>query len=87
MIGFYIDSEIPDASGRIDAVIKTDNQIIVTEFKTTTAEEAMKQLKDKQYHQKYLNDKRQIIILAIGFDTEKRNISDYLIEVVKNVSV
>lgn len=87
MIGFYIDSEVLDSTGRIDAVIKTTKQIIVTEFKTTTAEEAMKQLKDKQYHRKYMNDKRQIIILAIGFDTEKRNISDHLIEVVKNVSV
>ena len=83
MIGFYVDSEVMDATGRIDVVIKTKTQIIVVEFKTTTAEKAMQQIKAKQYHLKYMDDKRQIVLLGIGFDVQARNVSGYLKEEVK----
>ncbi len=83
LIGFYIESEVPDATGRVDVVIKTKKQIIITEFKTATAEEAMKQIKSKEYHLKYMDDTREKVLLAIGFDAEERNISSYLIETVE----
>lgn len=85
MIGFYINSEVMDATGRVDAVIHTEKQIIIVEFKTSTAEEAMQQIKEKQYYLKYMNENKEIILLAIGFDVEKRNISGYLTETVTEI--
>ncbi len=81
MIGFNIEVEIETIDGRIDAVIKTETNIYIIEFKANqTAKKAIEQIKDKKYALKYANDKRPISLLGINFDTEKKIIADYLIE-------
>jgi len=81
IIGFDIEVEIETIDGRIDAAIKTDDNIYVVEFKINqSAKKAIKQIKEKKYALKYANNKRPISLLGINFDTEKKTIEDYLLE-------
>ena len=87
LLGFEIKSEEETNIGRIDAVIRFVNTIYILEFKFqekgNSAEIAMKQIKEKKYHEKYLIEKKNIIALGIGFSNELRNISDFKYEVIK----
>lgn len=81
LIGFQIESEILTIDGRIDAVVKTDNHIFVIEFKVNqTAKNAIQQIRNKNYPEKYANDKLPIVLIGINFDTTNRKIDDWLVE-------
>ncbi len=80
MLGFYINAEILTCDGRIDAVLITRDYIYITEFKLSDAKTALSQIKSKEYHLKYADTKKQIVLLAIGFDTMQKNIGDFLTE-------
>jgi hypothetical protein len=34
----------------------------------------MKQLKEKEYHQKYMNENKNIYLIGINFDKKKKNV-------------
>ena len=79
IIGTQIDCEVRTAAGRIDAVAKTHARIYVFEFKLHgTAEEALAQIREKRYFEKYLDDGREIILVGAAFDTGTRNIESWL---------
>ncbi len=79
LIGFEIYAEVLTIDGRIDAVIKTDDYIYIIEFKINqSAQQAIKQIKDKQYADKYKTDGKKITLLGINFDTEKKCIDDFI---------
>jgi len=80
MLGYIVDSEVSVIKGRIDSVIRTEKYIYIIEFKLGTAKQAMAQIKEKQYHQQYLSEKKTVYLLAIGFDAKKKNVGDYLVE-------
>jgi len=80
IIGFNIDCEVETNVGRIDAVIKTNTHIYVLEFKMGEAKKAIEQIKAKNYYQKYLSEKKQVVLFGIGFNKRKKNIGDYLID-------
>ncbi|MCP4152698.1 MAG: AAA family ATPase [bacterium] len=82
LIGITIDSEVETNHGRVDAVVETERYVFVLEFKMGHASEAMKQIKKRQYHQKYLSSSKKVMLVGVGFDKDKRNIGDYKIEVV-----
>ena len=73
--------------GRIDAVIETAGNIYVMEFKIGTAAKAMKQIKNKTYYEKYLAEDKAVKIVGVGFDTDERNIRDFLIEEISKTSL
>ena len=78
ILGFDIEVEIETIDGRIDAVVKTETNIYILEFKINqSAEKAIQQIKDKKYALKYANDKRLIYLIGINFDTEKKIIEDW----------
>lgn len=81
MLGFKILSEEETNIGRIDASIRFTNIIYIIEFKFDNAkdssEQALQQIIDKKYHEKYLSEKIDIIGIGIGFKDEERNISGF----------
>jgi len=77
LLGFDIETEVLTADGRIDAVIKTEKYIYIIEFKSGTADEAIAQIKKKEYALKYAGDCREIILLGIGFNPELKNVENY----------
>ena len=63
--------------GRIDAVIETPRCVYIMEFKMGTTQEALSQIEDRQYYEKYLSSGKEIRLIGIGFNEEERNISGY----------
>lgn len=80
LIGINIKSEVHTSRGRIDAAIETDNNIYVMEYKLGTAEQALAQIKEKKYYEKFLISSKHIKLVGIGFDIEQKNIGSYKIE-------
>jgi ATP-dependent exoDNAse (exonuclease V) beta subunit len=75
LIGLFIEAEARTSTGRIDAVAQTDEYVYVFEFKLDKEpEEALKQIREKEYHHKYLDSGKNIILVGANFSTEKRNI-------------
>jgi len=80
MMGFYVDIERTTSYGRIDMVIKTNDNIYVIEIKLDgTADEALKQIEDKGYAAPYAMDKRKLYKIGINFSSDIRGISEWKI--------
>ncbi|MCF8366946.1 MAG: PD-(D/E)XK nuclease domain-containing protein, partial [Bacteroidales bacterium] len=81
LVGYKIESEILTIDGRIDAVVKSEDEIFIIEFKINqSAEAAINQIKEKRYAEKYAVDKRPKVLLGINFDTDTRRADDFLVE-------
>ncbi len=81
LIGLFIEAESRTSTGRIDAVAQTDDYIYIFEFKLDgEPEEALEQIRKKEYHHKYRDSGKQIILVGANFSTDKRNIESWEIE-------
>ena len=79
LVGFNIQAEIQTNRGRIDCVIETDDKVYVIEFKLSgSKEQAMAQINDKQYAQKYQKHDKTLTLLGIEFDNDTRNIGGFV---------
>ena len=80
-LGQYIDAEVNTASGRIDAVLQTNTHIYVIEFKLDKgAKEAIQQIKDKGYADKYQHSKKIVKLLGISFGSKEKKVVEWLLE-------
>jgi hypothetical protein len=77
LLGLQLHSEIQTNKGRIDAVVETGRRIFIIEFKIGTASDALAQIHEKGYAEKFQSGKKAITLLGIGFDQKLRNISDW----------
>ncbi|MEA3512086.1 MAG: AAA family ATPase [Campylobacterota bacterium] len=75
-LGLDIVGEDVTNKGRIDLTIKMEQAIYIIEFKVGDGN-ALQQIKDKQYSQKYLNDGKDIYLVGINFDEGEKNISSF----------
>jgi hypothetical protein len=66
--------------GRIDAVFETQTRVYIMEFKIGSEQEALEQIKKMKYYEKYFSRGKEIVLVGIGFDPEKRNIGGYVQE-------
>ncbi|SFV67624.1 FIG00914433: hypothetical protein [hydrothermal vent metagenome] len=64
------------SSGRIDLSVFIDDKVYIFEFKVDQ-KGALKQIKERGYHQQYLSDYNEIYILGVEFDSQKRNVTTY----------
>ncbi len=79
LLGFQLEAEVRTNQGRIDCVVHTDSTIYVIEFKLNdSCKAALKQIEDKQYAQKYLQNGKNITLVCVAFDQHTRNITDYI---------
>jgi len=77
-LGFFIQSEVHTSDGRMDAVVHTPERIFVVEFKIDqSVEDALKQIRDKGYGDKFKTEGKPIGALGINFDTKKRRVSEW----------
>ena len=74
-LGIDIIGEDVTNKGRIDLTLKINNLIYIIEFKMGDKDNALKQIKENDYASKYLNENRDIYLVGIHFDEDKRNIS------------
>lgn len=79
LLGYYAKAEVSTSHGRIDAVVINKTTVYILEFKVNdTAQNALQQIKDKKYADKYTNQNKEIIL--IGIACNQKTIEDYLIE-------
>lgn len=81
LIGFYVKAEYHTSQGRIDLVLQTDEFIYVMEFKLEgSAEEALRQINEKNYTQPFATDPRKLFKIGINFSSQTRNIERWIVE-------
>lgn len=84
MLGFDIVPEETTNRGRIDAVIRFTEVIYVLEIKFTEKDdhsaEALQQIREKGYAEKYYIEKKEVIGIGISFSEELRNINGFVSE-------
>ena len=80
LIGLSVDVEVNTNLGRIDCVVKTDDMICIMEFKLNgTKEDAMQQIIDRKYAEKYQQDGKELVLIGVEFDKDERNIGGFLV--------
>lgn len=81
LIGIDMGVELSTNLGSIDAVIKTDDSIIIFEYKLRgSAQEALHQIKDKKYYERFLVSNKKIILVGVQFGLEERNIVKWIVD-------
>jgi hypothetical protein len=73
-LGFKAQGEISTNTGRIDAVWELSDMTVITEIKygrenlsDNLLDAAMNQIREKKYHEAYLEKNRNVILMAIAF--------------------
>ncbi|MEA1972986.1 MAG: AAA family ATPase, partial [Candidatus Cloacimonadota bacterium] len=85
MLGVRIKTEVRTNDGRMDAVVETDTHIYIFEFKLDkSTKEALNQIKEKEYYNKYLLDNRKLVLVGVNFNSETGEIADW--ETIANVN-
>jgi hypothetical protein len=74
VLGFKAHGEVMTGNGRIDAVLEQPDIIVVSELKyhaktktATLLRNAMKQIHDRRYYEKYLCEDKKIVLLGLAF--------------------
>jgi hypothetical protein len=81
LLGIYIKSEVHSYKGRADSVVETITHIYIFEFKfNRSAAEAMQQIKDNQYADKYQNAGKTIVGIGVNFKTDEKEIKGWEVE-------
>jgi hypothetical protein len=80
-LGMFINSEVQSSKGRADAVVQTVTDIYIFEFKfNKTAEEALVQIRKKNYAGKYQVSGKTITGIGVNFNSTTKQIDDWLEE-------
>ena len=81
LAGLYTEAEYHTSNGRIDLVLRTADYIYVMEFKLDgSAEDAIRQINDRQYALPFVKDIRKVYKIGVNFSSATRNIDKWIIE-------
>ncbi|MEM7534402.1 MAG: AAA family ATPase [Chloroflexota bacterium] len=81
LMGLDIQAEVTTNVGRIDAVITLDDHIYIFEFKfNKTAKEALAQIHQRKYYQKYLSHAKPITLVGANFSQAAKGVDEWLSE-------
>ncbi len=71
LMGYYVEVEPQTYKGRADLVVQTNDTVYIFEFKlnkTATPEEAIQQIKEKGYADKYRQSGKEIVLVGAVFN-------------------
>ncbi|MBA3953864.1 PD-(D/E)XK nuclease domain-containing protein [Candidatus Dependentiae bacterium] len=82
LLGLEVQSEISTDKGRIDLVFSTSKYVYLFELKfNVSAEEALKQIEEQRYYEKYLLTGKKITLIGLSFKHTKQKLTlDYSIK-------
>ena len=73
-----VEAESCTNEGRIDAYIRTAKKVYIFEFKLNkTAENAIDQIMDRRYYEKFQNGGLPIVLVGVNFDSSKGRIDNW----------
>ena len=80
LLGFYVQAEYHTSQGRIDLLLQTDKYVYIMEFKLEgSAEDALKQIEDRNYAAPFASDSRKVLKIGINFSAQSRNIDKWIV--------
>ncbi|WP_029951855.1 ATP-binding protein [Hippea sp. KM1] len=80
-LGYDVIPEDITNKGRIDLTVKMKDKILILEFKVDQEKDKpIKQIKERRYYEKYLNENKEIYLIGMVFDSRERNISQWEVE-------
>jgi hypothetical protein len=85
-LGYDLIAEDITNHGKIDLTLRLAAKIIIFEFKLArygSAQEAIEQIKAKQYPQKYQAEGKPIYLVGISFDEIDKNVAELVVEQIK----
>ena len=83
LMGQFVQAEAHCSTGRADCVVCTADAVYIFEFKLSgngTAEDAIAQIKEKDYAAQYMAGRKKIVLIGAGFDEATRTIRDWKVE-------
>ncbi len=66
--------------GRIDLTVILDKTVYIIEFKVDQKGSALAQIKERNYAEKYMDNSRSIYLVGITFNSDERNVSEFIWE-------
>lgn len=82
-LGMYAQSEVHSARGRADAVVQTASDVYIFEFKfNITAADALAQIKQRGYADRYRSSGKKLTGIGVNFSTEARGIDEWMEETI-----
>jgi hypothetical protein len=76
LLGINVKAEVHHRLGAIDAIVEMENFIYIFEFKVNkSAQSALRQIKDNEYHLPYLNKGKKVFLIGVKFTGEKRGVA------------
>ena len=85
LMGLHINAEVKTNKGRIDVVITLDDHIYIFEFKLNgSATDALDQINQKTYFQKYGLDGKPVTLVGANFSTTKRTVDEWVVEALED---
>lgn len=81
LIGIDAKAEVHTSDGRIDLLIETPYYVYIIELKyDATPEEALRQIDEKGYGQKFATDSRKLFKIGVNFSSKTRRIESWKIK-------
>jgi hypothetical protein len=81
LCGFYVQAEVRQSKGRIDALMSYEKRMYLFECKLDgSAESAIAQIKEKGYVTAYMNQGLEIYLLGINFSSETKEVAEWKVE-------
>ena len=82
LIGVYIKSEVHSSQGRADSIVETATHVFIFEFKfNRSASEALTQVKERKYADRYQSANKIIVGIGVNFVTKDREIQGWETEI------
>ena len=82
-LGLTMKAEENTNKGRIDFTIIMEKGIYIFEIKMdSNPKDAIEQIRERKYHEKYLHVDKNIFLIGIEFDEKNRNISNFAVDTV-----
>ena len=83
LMGQFVQTEVHCLTGRSDCVVYTTNIVYIFEFKLTgngSAEDAIAQIRKKNYAAQYKVEGKKIVLIGAGFDEQTRTINEWAVD-------
>ena len=81
LCGYHVQIEEHTNKGRMDMTVQTNDYVYIFEFKfNKSAEEALAQIDEKGYAERYQSDERTLMKIGVNYSTAERNINEWEIK-------
>ena len=81
ILGYNVQVEQATSQGRIDVTIQTRDYVYIMELKLDrSAEEALAQIKERNYARPFRTDPRKKFLIGVNFSSETRTVEKWIVE-------